>query len=64
MAADMESIEIQLEELLPIWEKRSLLEAFLQDLAACEKEKTVLQELEKMLRENLILSLWWILLLT
>ena len=52
VAADMESIEIQLEELRPIWEKRSLLEAFLQDLAACEKEKTALQALEKVLREK------------
>ncbi len=52
LAADMESIEIQLQDNMPIWEKRSLLEAFLQDLAACEKEKAVLTELERALQEK------------
>ena len=52
LAADMEAIERQLQDNMPIWEKRNLLETFLQDLAACEKEKTALKELERVLQEK------------
>lgn len=52
LAADMESIKIQLQDNMPIWEKRGLLEVFLQNLAACEKDKASLKEIERAFQEK------------